>query len=122
MAEDVDIGEDVITAKDIKHLPSISSSLLAILFNVLPSKEDTNSLLNIIGNVAEGNCTSPLSLMMFAVDPQLQSFHPGHQAFSTVKLKVYNYGEICTVLSYPSGHSVIPMATLSESWGELYKT
>jgi hypothetical protein len=26
-----------------------------------------------------------------------------------VKLKVYTYGEICTVLSDPSGHSVIPI-------------
>jgi hypothetical protein len=53
----------------------------------------TNSVLNIIGNVAEGNlefmeslsyfslnCTSPSS-MMFAVEPQLHSFHHGHQAF-----------------------------------------
>jgi hypothetical protein len=77
--------------------------------------------LNIIGNIAEGNLEfmesfSHLSLtrrapslMMFAVDPQLQSFHHGHQAFSTVKLKVYTNGEICMVLSDPSGHSVIPI-------------
>jgi hypothetical protein len=47
--------------------------------------------------------------MMFAVDPQLQSFHHGHQASSTVKLKVYTNGEICMVPSDPSGHSVIPI-------------
>jgi hypothetical protein len=46
---------------------------------------------------------------MFAVDPQLQSFHHGHQAFSTVKLKVYTNGKICMVLFDPSGHSVIPI-------------
>jgi hypothetical protein len=47
---------------------------------------------------------------MFAVDPQLQSFHhDGHQAFSTVKLKVYTNGETCMVLSDPSGYSVIPI-------------
>jgi hypothetical protein len=34
------------------------------------------------------------SSTMFAVDPQLQSFHCGHQAFSTVKLKMCTYGEI----------------------------
>jgi hypothetical protein len=89
--------------------------------------------LNIFGNIAEGNlefmeslsyfglnCASP-SLTMFAVDPQLQSFHHGHQAFSTVKLKVYAYGDICTVLSDPSGHSVIPIPYQPESWGELYR-
>jgi hypothetical protein len=115
------LGEDAMMAKDIKDVPSISSSLLAIPFTVLPSKENANSVLNIIGNIAEGNlefmeslsyfslnCASP-SLKMFAVDPQLQSFHPEHQAFSTVKLKVYTYGEICTVLSDSSGHSVIPI-------------
>jgi hypothetical protein len=71
---------------------------------VLSSKEDDNGVLNIIGNIAEGNLEfmesfshlSPMrapSLMMFAVDPQLQSFHHGHQAFSTVKLKVYTNGK-----------------------------
>jgi hypothetical protein len=108
-----DISKDLITDKDIKEVPSISTSLL-------PSKEDANGVLNIIGNVAEGNLEfmesfghlSPMrapSLMMFAVDPQLQSFHHGDQAFSTVKLKVYTNGEICMVLSDPSGHSVIPL-------------
>jgi hypothetical protein len=53
--EDVDIGEDVITAKDIKEVPSISSSLLAIPTTVLPSKEDANSVLNVSGDIAEGN-------------------------------------------------------------------
>jgi hypothetical protein len=119
--KDVDVDENETTAKDINEVPSISSSLLAIPTTVLSSKEDVNSVLNIIGNVAEGNLefmeslsyfgvngTSPSS-MMFAVDPQLQSFHHGHQAFSTVKLKVYTYGEICMVLSDPSGHSVIPI-------------
>jgi hypothetical protein len=47
--------------------------------------------------------------MMFAVDPQLQSFHHGHQAFSTVKLKVYTNGKICMVLSDPTGNFVIPI-------------
>jgi hypothetical protein len=46
---------------------------------------------------------------MFAVDSQLQSFHHGQQAFSTVKLKVYTNVEICMVLSDPSGHSMIPI-------------
>jgi hypothetical protein len=50
------------------------------------------------------------SLMIFAVDPQLQSFNHGHQAFSTVKLKVYTNDKICMVLFDPSsGHSVIPI-------------
>jgi hypothetical protein len=119
--KDVDIGEDEIIAKDIKEVPSIWSSLLAIPTTVLPNKEDANSVLNIVGNIAEGNlefmeslryfslnCASP-SLTMFAVDPQLQSFHHGHQAISAVKLKLYTYGEICMVLSDPSGHSVIPI-------------
>jgi hypothetical protein len=87
----------------------------------LPSKEDANGVFNIIGNIAEGNLEfmdsfshpslmrAP-SLMMFAVDPQLQSFHHWHQAFSTVKLKVYTDGKISMVLSDPSGHSVIPTA------------
>jgi hypothetical protein len=34
------------------------------------------------------------SSMTFAVDPQLQSFHHGHQVFATVKLKMYTNGEI----------------------------
>jgi hypothetical protein len=117
---DKDIGKELITDKDIKEVPSISTSLLEIPTTVLPSKEDANGVLNIIGDVTEGNLEfmesfshlSPMrspSLMMFAVDPQLQIFHHGHQAFSTVKLKVYAYGEICTVLSDPSGHSVIPI-------------
>jgi hypothetical protein len=117
---DKDVGKDSITDKDIKEVPSISTSLLEIPTTVLPSKEYANGVLNIIGNIAEGNVEfvksfSHLSLMrapslmMFAVDPQLQSFHHGHQAFSTVKLKVYTYGEICMVLSDPSGHSVIPI-------------
>jgi hypothetical protein len=94
--------------------------LLEIPTTVLPSKEDANGVLNIIGNIAKGSLefmesfshlspTRAPSLMMFAVDPQLQSFHHGHQAFSTVKLKVYTNVEICTVLSGPSGHSVIPI-------------
>jgi hypothetical protein len=81
--KDIGICEDEITAKDIKEVPSISSRLLAIPTTALPSKEDANSVLNVIGNVAEGNlefmesmsyfglnCASPSS-MMFAVDPQL---------------------------------------------------
>jgi hypothetical protein len=118
---DEDVDRDSVTDKDIKEVPSISTSLLEIPTTVLPNKEDANGVLkNIIGNVAEGNLefmesfshlslTRAPSLMMFAVDPQLQSFHHGHQAFSTVKLKVYTNGKICTVLSDPSGHSVIPM-------------
>jgi hypothetical protein len=39
--------------------------------------------------------------------PFIPSWAPG--LFSTVKLKVYTYGEICTVLSDPSGYSVIPI-------------
>jgi hypothetical protein len=73
----------LITDKDIKEVLSISTSLLEIPTTVLPSKEDANGVLNIIGNVAEGNLEfmesfshlSPMrasSLMMFAVDPQLQ--------------------------------------------------
>jgi hypothetical protein len=117
---DKDIGKDSITDKDIKEVPSISTSLLEIPTTVLPSKEDANGVLNIIGDVAEGNLefmesfshlspTRAPCLMMFDVDPQLQSFHHGHQAFSTVKLKVYTNGKICMVLSDPSGHSVIPI-------------
>jgi hypothetical protein len=79
----------LITDKDIKEVLSISTSLLEIPTTVLPSKEDANGVLNIIGNVAEGNLEfmesfshlSPMrasSLMMFAVDPQLQ----GHFAKS----------------------------------------
>jgi hypothetical protein len=115
-----DIGRDLVTDKDIKEVPSISTSLLEIPTTVLPNKEDTNGTLNIIGDIAEGNLEfmgsfSHLSLMrapslmMFTVDPQLQSFHHRHQAFSTVKLKVYTNGKICMVLSDPSGHSVIPI-------------
>jgi hypothetical protein len=116
-----DVGKDSITDKDIKEVLSISTSLLEIPTTGLPSKEDANGVLNIIGNVAEGNLEfmesfshlslmRASSLMMFAVDPQLQSFHHGHQAFFTaVKLKVYTNGKICKVLSDPSGHSVIPI-------------
>jgi hypothetical protein len=87
-----DVGKDSIIDKDIKEVPSISTSLLEIPTTVLPSKEDANGVLNIIGDIAEGNSEfmesfshlrlmrAP-SLMMFAVDPQLQSFHHGHQAF-----------------------------------------
>jgi hypothetical protein len=100
-----DIGRDSVTDKDIKEVPSIWTSLLGIPTTLLPSKEDANGVLNIIGDVAEGNLefmesfshlslTRAPSLMMFAVDPQLQSFYHGHQAFSTVKLKVYTNGKI----------------------------
>jgi hypothetical protein len=76
-----DIGKDSITDKDIKEVPSISTSLLEIPTTVLPNKEDANGVLkNIIGNIAEGNLefmesfshlslTRASSLMMFAVDP-----------------------------------------------------
>ena len=104
-----DIGKDLITDKDIKEVPSISTILLEIPTTVLLSKEDANGVLNIIGNVAEGNlefmdsfshlCLTRALSLMFAVDPQLQSFHHGQQAFSTVKLKVYTNGKICMVLS-----------------------
>jgi hypothetical protein len=85
---DKDISKDSITDKDIKEVLSISTSLLEIPMTVLPSKEDANGVLNIIGNVAEGNLEfmesfshlSPMrasSLMMFAVHPQLQPWAPG---------------------------------------------
>jgi hypothetical protein len=102
---DKDIGsDDAITAKGIKEIPSISSRLLAIPTIVLPSEGDTYGVLNIIGDAAQGNfesaenfrhpsLTSVLSSMMFAVDPPLSSFHRGHQAFSTVKLKACPHGE-----------------------------
>jgi hypothetical protein len=45
---DKDIGgDDAITAKGIKEIPSISSRLLAIPTTVLPSEGDTNGVLNI---------------------------------------------------------------------------
>ena len=101
---DKSAGEDAATAKAIKEVPSILSSLLAIPTIVLPSKADANDALYIIGDVAKGNlefvenlshfnpkrASSPFS-KMFAVDPQLPSFHRGHQAFSTVKLKKCPY-------------------------------
>jgi hypothetical protein len=102
---DKDIGGDnAITAKGIKEIPSISSRLLAIPTTVLPSEGDTNGVLNIIGNAAQGNFESAenfhhpspmsvLSSMMFAVNPPLSSFHHGHQAFSAVKLKACPHGE-----------------------------
>jgi hypothetical protein len=101
--KDID-SDDAITAKGIKEIPSISSRLLAIPTTVLPSEGDTNGVLNIIGDAAKGNLESAenfchpsptrvLSSMMFAVDPPLSSFHRGHQAFSTMKLKAYPHGE-----------------------------
>ncbi len=48
---DKDIGKDSITDKDIKEV----TSLLENPTTVLPSKEDANHVLNIIGNIAEGN-------------------------------------------------------------------
>jgi hypothetical protein len=102
---DKDIGSDnAITAKGIKEIPSISSKLLAIPTTVLPSEGNTYGVLNIIGDAAQGNfesaenfChpspTSILSLMMFAVDLPLSSFHHGHQTFSTMKLKACPHGE-----------------------------
>jgi hypothetical protein len=50
---DEDVSKDSITDKDIKEFPSISTSLLEIPTTVLPSKEDANGVLNIIGDVAE---------------------------------------------------------------------
>jgi hypothetical protein len=50
---DEDVSKDSITDKDIKEVPSISTSLLEIPTTVLPSKEDANGVLNIIGDVAE---------------------------------------------------------------------
>jgi hypothetical protein len=56
---DKDIGgDDAITAKGIKEIPSISSRLLAIPTTVLPSEGDTNGVLNIIGDAAQGNFES----------------------------------------------------------------
>jgi hypothetical protein len=100
----VESKEKVLTAKGIKEIPSISSRLLAIPTTVLPSEGDTNGVLNIIGSAAQGNLESAenfhhpsptrvLSSMMFAVDPPLSSFHRGHQAFSTMKLKACPHGE-----------------------------
>jgi hypothetical protein len=85
---DKDIGgDDAITAKDIKEIPSISSRLLAIPTTVLPSEGDTNGVLNIIGGAAQGNLESAenfhhpsltrvLLSMMFAVNPPLSSCIP----------------------------------------------
>jgi hypothetical protein len=78
---DKDIGgDDAITAKGIKEIPSISSRLLAIPTTVLTREGDTNGVLKIIGDAAQGNLESAenlhhpsptrvLSSMMFAVDP-----------------------------------------------------
>jgi hypothetical protein len=56
---DKDIGGDnAITAKGIKEIPSISSRLLAIPTTVLPSEGDTNGVLNIIGDAAQGHFKS----------------------------------------------------------------
>jgi hypothetical protein len=102
---DKDIGgDDAITAKGIEVIPSILSRLLAIPTTVLPSEGDTNGVLNIIGDAAQGSLESAenfphpsltrvLSSMMYAVNPPLLSFHRGHQAFSTVKLKACPHGE-----------------------------
>ena len=103
-SNDEDDGKDAIAAKDTKEAPSIPSSLLAFPTALLSSNEDATGALIIEGDVAEGNLesaenfshlslTRALSFMMVAVDPPLSSFHRGHQAFSTVKLKTSPYGE-----------------------------
>jgi hypothetical protein len=46
---DEDIGRDSVTDKDIKEVPSISTSLLEIPTTVPPNKDDANGVLNIIG-------------------------------------------------------------------------
>jgi hypothetical protein len=76
---DKDIGRDSVTDKDIKEVPSISTSLLEIPTTVLPNKEDANGILNIIGDIAEGNLEfmesfSHLSLMRA---PSLMMFYCG---------------------------------------------
>jgi hypothetical protein len=66
---DKDVSSDSVTGKDIsQEVPSIFTSLLEIPTTVLPDKEDANGVLNIIGDVAEGNLElmetfSHLSLM-----------------------------------------------------------
>jgi hypothetical protein len=124
---DKDIGgDDAITAKGIKEIPSISSRLVAIPTTVLPSEGDTNGVLNIIGNAAQGifksaenfrhpSPTSVLSLMMFAVDPPLSSFHCGHQVFSTVKLKACPHGEPGTNMNSCPSLNVRNMAAYADS-------
>jgi hypothetical protein len=119
-------GDDAITAKGIKEIPSISSRLLAIPTTVLSSEGDTNGVLNIIGDAAQGNLESAenfchpsptrvLSSMMFAVDPPLSSFHHGHQAFSTMKLKVCPHGEPGTNMNSCPSLNVRNMATYADS-------
>jgi hypothetical protein len=113
-----DVGKDLITKTSRRFLPF---PLVYLKFQLLFSQaKKMLMVLNIIGNVAERNLEfmesfshlhlmrAP-SLMMFAVDPQLQSFHHGHQAFSIVKIKMYTNGKNCMVLSDPLGHSVIPI-------------
>jgi hypothetical protein len=124
---DKDIGgDDAITAKGIEEIPSISSRLLAIPTTVLPSEGDTSGVLNIIGNAAQGNLESAenfchpsptrvLSSMMFAVDPPLSSFHHGHQAFSTMKLKACPHGEPGSNMNSCPSLNVRNMATYADS-------
>jgi hypothetical protein len=99
-----DDGKDAIAAKDTKEAPSTPSSPLAFPTALLSSNEDATGTLIIEGDVAEGNLestenfshlslTRALSFMMVAADPPLSSFHRGHQAFSTVKLKMNPYWE-----------------------------
>jgi hypothetical protein len=47
-----DVSRDSVTDKDIKEVPSISTSLLEIPTTILPNKEDANGVLNIIGEVS----------------------------------------------------------------------
>jgi hypothetical protein len=119
-------GDDAITAKGIKEIPSIFSRLLVITITVLPSEGDTNGVLNIIGDAAQGNLecaenfrhpslTKVLSSMMFAVDPPLSSFHHGHQAFSTVKLKACPHGEPGTNMNSRPSLNVRNMAACADS-------
>jgi len=95
-------------ADEIKEVPFISASIPTTPTVVLPREvEDTDNELCIDGDrVKKGDLefdeschpsnhmtmTSPPS-SMFALDPVLQSFQRGHQAFSTVKLKTLPYGE-----------------------------
>jgi hypothetical protein len=122
-----DIGsDDAITAKGIKEIPSISSRLLAIPNTVLPSEGDTNGVLNIIGDAAQGSLESAenfhhpsptrvLSSMMIAVNPPMLSFHRGHQAFFTVKLKACPHGEPGTYMISRPSLNVRNMATYADS-------
>jgi hypothetical protein len=66
-------------------------------------------------NFCHPSLTSVLSLMMFAVDPPLSSFHHGHQAFSTVKLKACPHGEPGTNMNFCPTLNVRNMSAYADS-------